>query len=108
MALSFLTTLTEAEFKDFLKEAVREVVQEALSGMTGAPPEIMDIKLAADFLRLKINTIYEKTSLKLIPHFKKGNKLYFYRSELQEWLNEGKVKTYREIEGDAATYTLTK
>jgi excisionase family DNA binding protein len=66
----------------------------------------MEIKEAAAFLKKKIATIYEKTSKKLIPHFKKGNKIYFYRSELEQWLREGKVKTLPEIEGQAATWLL--
>jgi len=106
MALSFLTNLDEKEFKEFLREALREIVSENMNLIKHPAPEIMDMKQASEFLRLRITTIYEKTSEKRIPHFKKGNKLYFHRSELEAWVKEGKVKTYDEIRSEAATYTM--
>ncbi len=107
MNTSFFTTLTEQEFKDLLKSAVREILSEESNLIRPAVPETLNIKEAADFLKLAITTLYEKTSRKLIPHFKKGNKLYFQRDELIEWIKKGKVKTHAEIEGKAATYLLS-
>ncbi len=106
MALSFLTNLNEEEFKIFLKQALSEIIGEGLTQVKNIIPDILDVKQAADFLRLKITTLYEKTSEKTIPHFKKGNKLYFKRDELQEWVQGGKVKTTDELQGEAASYTM--
>jgi excisionase family DNA binding protein len=108
MATSFLISLNEEEFKAFLKQAFKEIIGENISKEKSGFPEILDIKQAAEFLKLKVSTLYEKTSQKTIPHFKKGNKLYFYRSELQSWLMDGKVKTNNEIEGNAITFLMTK
>jgi len=108
MAVSFLTNLNEEEFKIFLKQAISEIIGEGLTQVKNIIPDILDVKQAADFLRLKITTLYEKTSEKTIPHFKKGNKLYFKRDELQAWVLEGKVKTNDEIESQAATYAMHK
>ena len=36
------------------------------------------------------------------------HQLYFHRSELEAWVKEGKVKTYEEIQSEAATYTMRK
>jgi excisionase family DNA binding protein len=108
MATSFLTNLNEEEFKAFLKQAFNEIMGDKISKERSALPEILDIKQAAEFLKLKVSTVYEKTSQKTIPHFKKGNKLYFNQNELQSWLMEGKVKTNNEIEGDASTFLMTK
>jgi len=104
--VSFLTNLNEKEFKEFLREAIKEVLGENLSGLKNQFPEVLNVRQAAEFLKLKITTLYEKTSRKLIPHFKKGNKLYFHLSELQQWINQGKVKTHAEIESEAVTYLL--
>ena len=106
MAVSFLTNLNEEEFKIFLRQALTEIIGERNPHSKPDLPDIMDVKQAADFLRLKINTLYEKTSEKTIPHFKKGNKLYFHRSELEAWVKEGKVKTNEELQGEAASYSL--
>lgn len=107
MPLSFLTNLDEQEFKEFLREAIKEVLSEVLPTVKEDTADILDAQQAAKFLRLKLNTIYEKTSRKLIPHFKQGNKLLFKRSELLEWLTRGKIKTRDELAGNAETYLLT-
>jgi excisionase family DNA binding protein len=107
MNVSFLTALSESEFKELLKSSIREILSEDLRQLKSTLPDILNIQEAASFLKLKITTIYEKTSRKLIPHFKKGNKLYFNRAELIDWIQRGKVKTKPEIEGQAATYLLT-
>lgn len=108
MSVQFLTNISEQEFKEFLKDALREILPEQLGASKKQLPEILDVQQAAEFLKLKINTLYEKTSRKLIPHFKKGNKLYFHLSELQAWITQGKVKTHDEIESEAITFTMKK
>jgi excisionase family DNA binding protein len=106
MAVSFLTNLNEEEFKIFLKQALSEILGERITHSKPDIPDIMDVKQAANFLRLQVATLYEKTSQKIIPHFKKGNKLYFNRNELQAWVQEGKVKTTDELQSQAASYTM--
>ena len=106
MSTSFLTSLNEEEFKEFLKSAIREVLHEDLKNTKSDIPDTLNIKEAASFLKLKINTLYEKTSQKSIPHFKKGNKLYFYKKDLEEWIKAGKVKTKDEMESKALTFLI--
>ncbi len=103
MSVQFLTNITEQEFKTFLKEALRELLGGKLD-LKDQAPELLDIQQASDFLKLKVNTLYEKTCRKTIPHLKKGNKLYFQRSTLEKWINEGKVQTQGEIEIQALNY----
>lgn len=106
MNASFITSFSEEEFKNFLKSTIKEILTEELKQLKPALPETLSINEAAQFLKLKINTLYEKTSRKLIPHSKKGNKLYFNRVELEEWIKNGKVKTANEIESEAVVYVL--
>ena len=79
MSISFLTNLTEQEFKQFLKEAIKEVLSEENFAPKTNTPDILDVKQAAAFLKMQVATLYEKTSYKLVPHFKLGKRLYFYR-----------------------------
>lgn len=52
---------------------------------------------------------YKLTSQSLVPHYKPhGKKIFFKRSEVDEWLTQGRVKTYDEIEKEAANYLLSK
>jgi excisionase family DNA binding protein len=109
MAVSFFINISEDDFKNFLKQALSEILSEAHKGNPFIQPvqaDIMNIKEAAEFLRLKVSSIYEKTHLKLIPHIKKGNKLYFSKHDLEAWLASGKIKTNSELQGDAANYLL--
>jgi excisionase family DNA binding protein len=58
----------------------------------------MTIDEACLFLNLAKPTIYSLTSKRKIPFIKKGKKLYFKKMDLEAWLNEGKKKTFSEIE----------
>lgn len=107
MAIQFLTSVTEQEFREFLKDALREILGDKMGAMK-EQPEIMDVQQAAQFLKMKTATLYEKTSRKLIPHFKKGNKLYFHLAALQQWIKNGRVKTHDEIASEAITFTLNR
>ena len=107
MSASFLTSLSEQEFKEFLKSAIKEILGENLKQTNQSLSDILNIEEAAAYLKLKITTLYEKTSKKIIPHFKRGNKLYFNKNDLEEWIKKGKVTTQTEIEGQAATYLLS-
>ena len=69
MATSFLTNLTEDEFKSFLKQALIEVITDQSFQAKSDLSKILDIKQASEYLRLQVTTIYEKTSQKTIPHF---------------------------------------
>lgn len=70
--------------------------------------EVLNLNQAAEYVSLSKSAIYKKTSERNIPHFKKGKKLYFKRSELNEWLTENKISTYDEIEKEADNYILRK
>ena len=108
MSVQFLTNISDQEFREFLKDALKEILGDKLDALKEQQPEILDVQQAAQFLKMKTTTLYEKTSRKQIPHFKKGNKLYFHLSELQKWIKQGKVKTCEEISCEAITFTLNK
>ena len=58
--------------------------------------DLLTIKEAADFLRLKVPTIYGLVSRSEIPCMKKGKLLYFSKTTLMEWVNTGRKKTIAE------------
>lgn len=51
-------------------------------------------------------TLYAKTGKGEIPHFKKGRKLFFRRSELIQWIEEGRRKTKKDLDELARSYLL--
>ncbi|MFW5804534.1 MAG: helix-turn-helix domain-containing protein [bacterium] len=50
-----------------------------------------DVKQLSEFLRIPENTVYQMTSKREIPYIKMGRKLYFKRSEIEKWLDAGKI-----------------
>lgn len=49
-------------------------------------------------------TFYGYVSRREIPFHKKGKKLTFLKSEIDEWIKTGRKKTSSEIESEAHTY----
>lgn len=53
-------------------------------------------------------TIYGKVHLRLIPFTKQGKSLIFRKSEIDEWLNRGRIKTIAETAEEAGKYLKRK
>ena len=53
-------------------------------------------------------TLYGYVQRNEIPYHKKGNRLYFFKSEIIDWIKTGKQKTLKELEADADTYLSNK
>lgn len=70
---------------------------------SNSPPpvsEILTLDEAADFLKLAKQTLYGMTSKSEIPFYKRRRKLYFKRTDLMKWLEEGKRDANSENEVD--------
>ena len=111
--LAFLTGMNRDQLKEFLSEIVKDAVAELLgpkrlgAAAQNADDEAMvTVAEAARITGLAVNTLYEKTHLKAIPHYKKGKRLYFRVSELLAWIAKGRVRTQAETEAIAATHVL--
>ena len=59
------------------------------------------------FTGLSKGHLYRLTSNRQIPYFKKNRKLYFKKSELEEWMLERRIPTEEEIQSQATTYLAT-
>lgn len=93
--MSDLIITTKEELGELIRTKLIEVLNE---GKEDSPvPEILDLKQAAEFLKLKVQTIYGYTSNSQIPYIKKGKKLYFEKSKLEVWLKEGSKESITEI-----------
>lgn len=65
-----------------------------IDGRLGSAPQedqhvLMNIKEAAAFLHKEVSTLYAYTSERRIPFYKRGNTLYFYKDQLQKWIEDG-------------------
>jgi len=70
--------------------------------------EVLNFNDACNYLDISASHLYKLTSQKLIPHFcPQGKKLYFNRTELDEWLQRNRQTSTDEIETMAANYLVT-
>ncbi|MDC1324543.1 helix-turn-helix domain-containing protein [Aquimarina sp. M1] len=69
--------------------------------------EVLNFNDACSYLDISASHLYKLTSQKLIPHFcPQGKKLYFNRTELDEWLQRNRQSSTDEIEKAAANYLI--
>lgn len=58
-------------------------------GQTEDPDGLMTLEQACKFIGKKPSTVYSMTSDRTIPFMKRGNKLYFMKSDLLAWIKSG-------------------
>ena len=68
---------------------------------------ILNANEAQALCNISLAHLYRLTSTAQIPHFKRGGKLCFKRSELEDWLLANRVKTKEEVEQQAMNYIIT-
>ena len=68
--------------------------------------QMMTLEEACRFIGKKQSTMYSLTSERRIPFRKRGNKLYFFKKELLEWIQSGGAydKPYTLTETEQAEY----
>ena len=97
----------EPIFKRWIKEAQTEI-QLIKVEPTDQPEQLLTIQEAAEFLSLTVPTMYSKVSKGELPVMKRSKRLYFSRTELLEYLKDGRKKSNAEIEQEAKAYLLNK
>lgn len=92
-------------------KSLRQVIDERLSTPQPEPAnKWMDVKELQKFLpdHPAAPTVYGWIRNGLIPYYKKGKKLSFKRSEIEEWMNSGRQLTDAEIASAAEDYVNRK
>lgn len=70
---------------------------------------IFTINDLAEYTNLSKSYIYKLTSTNKIPHFKPNGKIcYFNKLEIDNWIQQNKVKDNNELEQKAINYSLLK
>jgi len=79
-----------------LEKIIEASVQRAVSCTKSPVEELGGIELATEMTRLSRARVYALVASRGIPHFKRGNRLTFRKSDLAAWLLEGR----RDQKGD--------
>ncbi|MRI02100.1 helix-turn-helix domain-containing protein [Kriegella sp. EG-1] len=64
----------------------------------------LNIKEVAKLTELSVPTLYGYVQRNEIPYYKKGNRLKFFKTEIIDWIKEGRQKTLNEVEASADTF----
>lgn len=76
--------------------------------MLAATKEILSLEECANLINLSTSRLYALTSVGEIPFYKPmGGKIYFKRSEIEEWIFKERCSTNKEIESMATTHCVT-
>lgn len=90
-----LVVLNEDELRSLIRETLSSCLSEHLMNEKDSDSdnstEILTPQQAADFLGVKLSSIYKYSMDGIIPKIKRGKRLYFQRSQLIEWLKDGSV-----------------
>ena len=79
-----------------VRELKRLLIEKQEQAPTEQPEQLLTIEEAAKFLRLAVPTMYSKVSKGELPVMKQGKRLYFSRTELLEYLKDGRKKSNAE------------
>jgi len=65
------------------------------TGVSG-PGAMMDVKAAAERLKVKVSTLYSWAYMRKIPHYKIGGLLRFGEADIDEWLSKQRVEVFED------------
>lgn len=89
-----------------VSELKRLLIEKQEQPTTDQPEQLLTIQEAAEFLSLTVPTMYSKVSKGELPVMKRSKRLYFSRTELLDYLKDGRKKSNAEIEQEAKAYLL--
>lgn len=73
-----------------------------------AAKTMLNIKEAAFILGMTVRGVRENVRNRIIPCYKPNvNRLYFKKSELEEWMTQNRRKSMAELKSEAAAYCFT-
>ncbi|WP_158009615.1 helix-turn-helix domain-containing protein [Tenacibaculum todarodis] len=91
-----------AEVKKDLKELKALLLEKAETTTGGETP--IKVDEVSKLIGYKKQTIYKYCRINKIPHHRKSNRLFFFKSEITDWVKLGKQKTITEIEADTDAF----
>lgn len=98
---------------DQLREIFREELEQYHKSNTQPIPQeaglvIFNLDQLCNYAGLSKQTVYKLTGRGLIPHSKRGKRLFFEKNQVDAWLLENKRATVADIKKEADEYLRTK
>jgi len=92
------------ELTNEISELKRLIVEKGETQTTETPEQFLTIQEASQLLNLTVPTLYSKVSRRELPVMKRGKRLYFSKTELIDYIKDGRKKSNFEIEREAQDY----
>jgi excisionase family DNA binding protein len=83
-------------------ERIETMLSETLLQKT-SDDKFLVVQDAAEYLNITVAALYSMASRRQIPVNKPGKRLYFSKTDLDEWIKAGKLKTTDEIARETET-----
>jgi len=101
-----ITQITPSELEVLIEKAVSKTLAALDREPAPDPERWYDIKELSEYLpdKLSVPTIYGKVHRREIPYHKNSKKLYFLKSEIDDWLRSGRQLTNAETEAEAKKF----
>ena len=90
------------------KEKLERIELLLSKSVNSTQKELLTMSEASEYLGFKVSYLYRLTSGNKIPFYKPGHKVFFKKTELDEWVFKHKESTYEEIEKRALNYLVNK
>jgi len=97
MSEFLITNVSRHELQKLIDEAVAKSMHQYFRNVKSPINEYFDAPSTAAFLGIAMSTLHNHCSNRLIPHIKRGGKLYFRKSDLEQWLSNGYRKTKDDV-----------
>lgn len=92
-----------SDFNEAVMAKLEDIRRATLIGVK----DTLTIEECAMVTGYSVQSLYSFTSKRLIPHFKRGNYLYFSKQEIEKWMQSNRVPTVDETSCKATTYVAT-
>lgn len=87
-------------------QQIKTLIKESECGRSN-PDHLLDIVQAAELLHIQKQTLYGYVSKKIVPFHKRGGKLFFFKSELIQWVKSGNTRPF-DVEDEAKNIVLKR
>ena len=92
-----------------MEAEIKQVADTVTANILLCKKEVLTSDEAAKYMGISKSYLYKLTMRQQIPHFKPMGKMcYFNRTELEQWLQNNKVTTLKEISQQAQTHCMQK
>lgn len=92
------TQIEKEELVTLITSSLKEFLPSLILKKEYSESEFLDIYEASKFLKLTPSTLRKKANKGLIDCYKRSGRWYFLKSELIEYINQGKQLTIDEIQ----------